>query len=249
MSRGYGSRWFDISNRIFTRSAGFSSIQFVKGVQMDLSEFDGFVAVPDSGRGPGVLVLHAWWGLSDTIKYICNRLSAQGFVAFAPDLYEDKFAKTIKEAEILSDQLDGQQAMSIIRQSAGFLWNHNQVGEGVLGVIGFSLGAYFALKLSADVPEQIKAVVVFYGTGSADFNNSNAAYLGHFAETDPYEPTGYVDDLKNELSSSELEVTFYRYEVTEHWFFESDRPDAYDAEAAQLAWDRTLSFLKKHLRE
>jgi carboxymethylenebutenolidase len=167
--------------------------------------------------------------LSEPIKDVCNKLSEQGFVAFAPDLYDGKLAATIEEAEILSDQRDAQQAMSMIRRSADFLSNHDFVDGSRLGVIGFSLGAYFALNLSADDFERVKAVVIFYGTGSADFNKSKAAYLGHFAETDPYEPAEYVDDLENELSSSGLEVTFHRYEGTGHWFFESDRPEAYNA--------------------
>lgn len=214
---------------------------------MKLSHPEGHLAAPPSGMGPGILVLHAWWGLSDTIKDVCNKLSEQGFVAFAPDLYEGKLASTIKEAEILSDELDSQQAMSIVRHAVDFLSNHDQVGEGGLGVIGFSLGAYFAINLSAEEPERINAVVIFYGTGSADFKKSNAAYLGHFAKTDPYEPEEYVDGLENELKSSGLEVTFYRYEDVGHWFFESDRPDAYNAETAQLAWDRSITFLKKNL--
>lgn len=214
---------------------------------MKLSHPEGYLSTPPSGRGPGVLVLHAWWGLSDTIKDVCKRLANQGFVAFAPDLYNGKLAATIAEAEILSNKLDGQKAMSIAKQSVDFFKNHSQVSEGGLGVMGFSLGAYFALKLSADEPDRIKAVVVFYGTGSADFSKSKAAYLGHFAETDPYEPAEYVDDLEEELSSSGLEVDFYRYDGVGHWFFESDRPDAYHAETAQLAWDRTISFLKNNL--
>ena len=209
---------------------------------------EGYLSAPPSGKGPGILVLHAWWGLSDTIKDVCHRLSDQGFVAFAPDLYDGKIALTMKEAEILSDELDPKQAISIIRKSVGFLSNHNQVGEGGLGVIGFSLGAYFALNLSADEPERIKAVIIFYGTGSADFNNSKAAYLGHFAQIDPYEPAEYVDHVENVLLSAGREVTFYRYEVVGHWFFESDRPAVYDAETSQLAWDRSTSFLKKNLR-
>ena len=196
---------------------------------------EGYLSTPQSGIGPGVLVLHAWWGLSDTIKDVCNRLSDQGFVAFAPDLYNGKLASTIKEAEILSDELDGQQAMSILRGCVDFLSNHDQVDEGGLGVIGFSLGSFLALNLSADEPERIKAVIIFYGTGSADFKKSNAAYLGHFAKTDPYEPEEYVDHLENELMSSGLEVTFYRYEDVGHWFFESERPDAYNHETSQLA--------------
>lgn len=215
---------------------------------MNLAHPEGYLSTPPSGKGPGILVLHAWWGLSDTIKDVCNKLSNQSFVAFAPDLYNGKFASTIKEAEILSNELDNQQAMSIINGSAEFLSNHDQVDGGGLGVIGFSLGAYFALKISADEPDRINAVVIFYGTGSADFKNSNATYLGHFAKTDPYEPAEYVDQLENELSSSGREVAFYRYDGVGHWFFESDRPEAYNAETAQLAWDRTISFLKDNLR-
>ncbi len=215
---------------------------------MRLSHPEGYLSTPPSEMGSGILVLHAWWGLSQSIKDVCNRLSDQGFVAFAPDLYNGKLALTIEEAEILSDELDSMQATSIIRGSVDFLSNHNQVDEDELGVIGFSLGAYFALNLSTEEPDRINAVVIFYGTGSADFKNSKAAYIGHFAETDPYEPAEYVDHLENELSSSGLEVTFYRYEHVGHWFFESDRPDAYNAETAQLAWDRSIAFLKNNLR-
>ena len=215
---------------------------------MRLSRPEGYLSAPPSRMGPGILVLHAWWGLSDTIKDVCNRLSDQGFVAFAPDLYSGKFASTITEAEILSNELDSQQAMSIVKHSVDFISNHDQVDQGGLGVIGFSLGAYFALNLSAEEPDRINAVVIFYGTGSADFKNSKAAYLGHFAIIDPYEPAEYVDHLENELSPSGLEVIFYRYEDVGHWFFESDRPDAYNAETAQLAWDRSITFLKNNLR-
>jgi carboxymethylenebutenolidase len=215
---------------------------------MNLSLPEGYLSAPRFGKGPGILVLHAWWGLSDIIKDVCNRLADQGFVAFAPDLYNGKFASTIKEAEILSNELDSQQAMSIVNGSVDFLSNHDQVDGRGLGLIGFSLGAYFALKISADEPDRINAVVIFYGTGSADFKNSNAAYLGHFAKTDPYEPAEYVDHLENELSSSGREVNFYRYDEVGHWFFESDRPEAYNAETAQLAWERTNTFLKNSLQ-
>ena len=126
----------------------------------------------------------------------------------------------------MSEELDSQQAMSIVSKTLDLLSNNDQVDCSRLGVIGFSLGAYFALQLSADEQDRISAVVLFYGTGSADFKESNAAYLGHFAETDPYEPAEYVDDLENHLSSSGRKVTFYRYENAGHWFFESDRPEA-----------------------
>lgn len=208
---------------------------------------EGFLSGPPSGMGPGIVVLHAWWGLSNTIQNVCSRLAKEGFVAFAPDFYNGQIALTIPEAERLSSELDSQQAMTIIRQSVEYLSNHHQVHDGGLGVIGFSLGAAFALNLSEEDPDRIKAVVLFYGTGSTGFKKSKAAYLGHFAGTDPYEPEEHVDNLEKELSSCGLEVTFHRYDYVGHWFFESDRPEVYDAESSRLAWDRTITFLQANL--
>lgn len=62
---------------------------------------DGFLAVPVSDRDSGALVLHAWWGLNDTLKAFCTRLAESGFVAFAPDLFHGQIADTIAEAEAL----------------------------------------------------------------------------------------------------------------------------------------------------
>ena len=69
-------------------------------------------------------------------------------------------------------------------------------------------------------------------------------YLGHFAENDEFEPQTEVDALEDALRQAGRLVTFYRYPGTGHWFFEPDRTDAFDAAAAELAWDRTLAFLK-----
>ena len=113
-----------------------------------------------------------------------------------------------------------------------------------LAVIGFSLGAYYALDLAAADPEHIHSVVIFYGTGDGDFSNSRAAYLGHFAENDEFEPQSNVDELEESLRRAGRPVTFYRYDDTGHWFFEPDRSQAYNQAAASLAWDRTLAFLK-----
>jgi len=126
---------------------------------------------------------------------------------------------------------------------------NERVGQGGRGLaaIGFSLGANYALDLAAADPEHIRSVVLFYGTGGGDFSNSRAAYLGHFAENDEYEPPAGVDELEESLRRAGRPVTFYRYNGTGHWFFEPDRSDAYNREAASLAWDRTLTFLRKSL--
>ena len=156
------------------------------------SQPNGFLAVPTSGKGQGVLVLHAWWGLNDTIKDFCTRLAEGGFHRFAPDLYHGKLATTIPEAEALRDALDWKASFLEISAAAEFLQGRSGEPEKGLAVIGFSLGAFFALNLSTTDPERINKVVVFYGTGPADFTKSRASYQGHFAENDPFEPESEV---------------------------------------------------------
>ena len=206
----------------------------------------GFLAVPSAGTGPGVLVLHAWWGLNDTIRAFCTRLAESGFTAFAPDLYHGKAADNIADAETLGRALDANylQAQAEIADAAAFLRQRAGQPDRGLAVIGFSLGAPYALDLAAADPEHIRSVVVFYGTGGGDFGSSRAAYLGHFAENDEFEPQSNVDELAASLKRAGRPVTFYRYSGMGHWFMEPDRPQAYNPAAASLAWDRTLAFLK-----
>lgn len=210
-------------------------------------EPQGYLAVPPGGKGAGVLVLHAWWGLNETIKAFCRQLAQSGFVAFAPDLYHGKIAEDIPDAEALVSALDANhlQAKAEIAQAARFL-NERAGGEGRgLAVIGFSMGAYYALDLSAADPEHIHSVVLFYGSGPGDFSSSKAAYLGHFAEEDEYEPQSNVDELEEALRGAGRPVTLYHYPGTGHWFCEPDRTQAYNPAAASLAWERTLDFLKR----
>jgi len=213
---------------------------------MPLIQPDGYLALPPTGTGNGVLVFHAWWGLNDTMKAFCSRLAESGFVAFAPDLYHGKVADTIAEAETLRDALFGNpdQAKSDIAEAVAFLTERVGQADPGLAVIGFSLGAYCALDLSVTAPERIRSVVIFYGTRPGDYSSSQAAYLGHFAETDEFEPQSDVDSLEESLKRAGRPVTFYQYKGTGHWFFESDRSQAYNQAAASLAWDRTLTFLQ-----
>jgi carboxymethylenebutenolidase len=208
---------------------------------------DGYLATPHTGKGPGVLVLHAWWGLNDTMKAFCNQLAESGFVAFAPDLYHGKVADNITDAESLGNALDENylQAKTEIAEAAKFL--NERVGQDNRGltVIGFSLGAYYALDLAAAQPEHIRSVVLYYGSGDGDYSSSRAAYLGHFAENDEFEPQSNINNLEESLKRAGRPVTFYRYSDTRHWFCEPDRVQAYDQAAADLAWERTLAFLHR----
>jgi carboxymethylenebutenolidase len=214
--------------------------------QMTERQPQGYLALPPTGNGPGVLVLHAWWGLNDTVKAFCNQLAEAGFVVFAPDLYHGQVADTIVDAERLGSALDANhlQAKAEIAEAVTFLSQRVEDTDRGLAVVGFSLGAFYALDLATVDPERIRAVVVFYGTGVFAHGDSGASYLGHFAEDDPYEPLENVRELEDSLKDAGRPATIYRYPGTGHWFFEPDRADAYDPAAATLAWDRTLEFLK-----
>ncbi len=210
-----------------------------------MTQPDGYLAAPPDGRGNPVLVLHPWWGLNATIRAFCDRLAAEGFVVFAPDLYHGQVVDTIPEAEAAVNALSSnyQQAQVEVAEAATFL-NERAGGRG-LAVIGFSMGVYYGLALASAMPDHVSKVVIFYGTGDADFSAARAAYLGHFAGDDDFEPRAYVDGMEEAMRNAGRSVTFHHYPGIGHWFFESDRADAYNEAAAALAWQRTLAFLKE----
>jgi carboxymethylenebutenolidase len=214
---------------------------------MSPNQPDGYLALPSAGKGSPVLVLHAWWGLNETIKAFCSRLAEAGFVAFAPDLFHGRVTDQIAEAETLGAALDENvdQVRAELAGAVSFLKERAGSDDAGIAVIGFSLGAFYALDLSVNDPENIRSVVLFYGTGPADFSRSKAAYLGHFAEDDEFEPQSNVEELENDLKSAGRPVTFYTYPDTGHWYFEPDRVDVYNEAAAALAWERTIAFLRR----
>src|SRR5438552_16173644 len=101
----------------------------------------GYLAVPKTDSGPGLLVLHAWWGLNDFFKGLCDRLAAAGFVAFAPDLYHGATASTRVGAENLMSKFDqkatGREIQSDVK---GLQVNAGGSGKRI-GVVAFSMRA------------------------------------------------------------------------------------------------------------
>lgn len=207
-----------------------------------------YLALPESLSAPGVLVLHAWWGLTPVFTDVCDRLAAAGYVALAPQLYPGgATAATIPEAEALINRFDEATVVPPVVQTAAEQARAlSNVTGGPVGVIGFSMGAYWALDLSQKWPGDVPAVVIFYGTNDGSYDTARAAYLGHFAENDPYESLEAVSALEQNIRSAGREASFYVYPNTHHWFVEPNRPE-YDPAAADRAWKRTLTFLNEKL--
>jgi len=203
---------------------------------------NAYLAAPQDG-GPGILVLHAWWGLKPFFKQVCDQLAAQGFTAFAPDLYQGRIATTIEEAKALMEKQDSELMGDIVKAAKDHLVS---LREGrPIGVLGFSMGASWSLVVAANEPD-VAAAVIFYGSGGVDFSNIKAKILGHYAEVDEWEPSDEIKAMETEMKAAGLEVTFHTYPKVGHWFVENDRPE-YDSTAALLAWSRTFEFFRKNL--
>jgi carboxymethylenebutenolidase len=204
----------------------------------------GYLALPSAPDAPGVIVLHAWWGLNPTFKSLCDRLASEGFAAFAPDLNNGKIARTVDEAKQLMPENDDEQRHPIVAAAPDFLRGRPEVRKGPSSVIGFSMGAAWALVLASERPRDIGKVVLFYGNYEGmDVSNIRADVLGHFSNVDEWEPLEGVRATETAMRTTGLKPTFHIYPNKAHWFFEPDRPE-YDPEAAELAWNRTLEFLR-----
>ena len=216
--------------------------------QTDQTTFDGYTALPDSGTGPGILLLHAWWGLNEYFRELADRLAAEGFLVVAPDLFGDGVVlSTPDEAEARLKNTDWNTMVPRMEAAFTHLMAHPARSGQKIGAVGFSLGGSWAIAAASQQPDEIAAVVVYYGAGEADYTVARAAYQGHFAVGDPFESDEYVPQMENEMRAAGREVEIHHYDGIGHWFAEHNRPDVYNAAAAELAWERTLHFLKARL--
>lgn len=205
-----------------------------------------YLALPRGDTGPGVLVLHSWWGLTPFFKDVCDRLADEGFVALAPDLFVGEQPATVEDAERLLAEAPPNELAHLSRSSLRTLVDLPGTTSDRVGVLGFSMGGSLGLWLSARLPEEVAAAAVFYAAQDIDFVDARCAFLGHFAEEDAYVSPDDRVLLEADLGVLGFETTFHDYPGTRHWFFEADRPE-YDEAAASVAWDRTITFLRERL--
>jgi len=212
-------------------------------------EAEGYLALPAVGSGPGVVVIQEWWGLVPHITDLCERFASAGLVALAPDLYHGAATTEPDEAAKLMMALNLEQAA---KDLSGAVAEVARKGNGKVGVVGFCMGGGLALMLAANAGDAVQAVVPFYGavpweSASPDYANMSAAVQGHFAEKDDWVNAEMVATLDTTLRENGVEFEAFTYPGTDHAFFNDARSEVYDAEAAGLAWRRTLEFLKSKL--
>ena len=217
-------------------------------LQVNDRSVNAYLAGPDGG-GPGILALHAWWGLNPFFKQVCERLAAQGYVVLAPDMFNGSVSDTIDGAQKQASEAFGNGKMieAIVATAREYLLAHPANTAEKIGVLGVSFGAAWTLVAATHTPERFGAAVVFYGTaGPMDFTAMKAAFLGHYSDVDKEEPIEGIRDTEKAMREAGVDATFYMYPGLAHWFMEDDRPE-YNPAAAKLAWERTFAFLKEKL--
>jgi len=195
-----------------------------------------------AGEGrPALVIVHESWGLNAHIRGVVDRFAKEGYVAFAADLYRGKVPQTAAEAQQLVAAGDKAQWMADLEQAVAALLPRK------VGVVGFSMGAAFALSVAARVPE-VSACVAFYGVPrpEVDLSKTRARVLGHYVDNDSWVPAERLDQVEAELRRAGVPVTVHRY-YAQHSFFDERRNDVYSPENAKVAWERTLAFLKDAL--
>jgi carboxymethylenebutenolidase len=213
----------------------------------------GYLAVPESGSGPGVVVIQEWWGLVDHIREVCDRLASEGFVALAPDLYHGETTAEPDEAGKLMMELDIERAAKDMSGAVDFLLGHEAVDGDKVGAIGFCMGGGLVLVLAARNGDKIGAAVPFYGVfkgETPDLSGISCPVLGHFGENDDFAPPQKARELEETIAAQAgVDCTFHIYRDAGHAFYNDDRPEAHHPEHAARAWELTLNFLRANLEK
>ncbi|MGH9266009.1 MAG: dienelactone hydrolase family protein [Acidimicrobiales bacterium] len=213
----------------------------------------GYLAPAVEGAGLGVIVVQEWWGLVDHIVDVCDRFTAEGFTALAPDLYHGRTIPNREPDEAAKAEmaLDLERAAGELSGAVDFLQAHPAVrGHGV-AVVGFCMGGGLALWLATLRPDAVRAVVPFYSLAPSgaepDWSALTASVEGHYAEQDELAGHEAVAAFEEHLRDLGKDVRVFTYPGTGHAFFNDTRPEVYDDEAARQAWVRTLEFLRAKL--
>ena len=209
---------------------------------------DAYLATPASGKGPGLIVIQEWWGLVGHIKKVCDRFAAEGFSAFAPDMYHGKTADEPDGAGKLFMALNIAQAEKDLRGAAKFLAGHSSTAK--LGAVGFCMGGQLAL-FTATLNPAVGACVNFYGIHpnvKPDYGKLSGPVLGLFAEKDSFVTPQTAREVEAAIKKAGKQVEIRIYPGVDHAFFNDERPDAHDKAAAADAWKRTLDHFRRHLK-
>jgi carboxymethylenebutenolidase len=222
-----------------------------KSVEFSINAMSGsgYLSLPKNSQGPAVIVIQEWWGLVGHITDIVDRFARAGFVAFAPDLYHGQAAAEPDTAKKLMMELELESAGKEIVNSAHYLLSLPETSSHTVSTVGFCMGGSLSIW-SGTLDSAIDRCVAFYPGSSWErhapiwSNYSGKRAMIHCAEGDGTSAAPGIQEAIKEISSAGGEIDVFDYPGTQHAFFNNDRPEVYDSKSADLAWTRTLDFLK-----
>ncbi|MGZ3306204.1 MAG: dienelactone hydrolase family protein [Asticcacaulis sp.] len=216
----------------------------------DGGSLDAYVSEIDEAR-PGIVVIQEYWGLNDHIKWVADRLAAEGFNTIAPDLYHGRVTRDPDEASHMMQGLDFKGAVheDIAAARDWLSATHSPQDQAHVGVVGFCMGGALTIACAARLPG-IAAAVCFYGVppkAFADPADIRIPFQGHFAEKDDWVTPAVVEDIRSAMEGAGQHPQIYSYDAG-HAFFNRTRPEVYNPEASEKAWERMIPFFKQTLK-
>ncbi len=212
---------------------------------------EGYLARPANAKkgGPGLILVHEWWGLNDNIRDLARQFASHGYTALAVDLYGGNSAQTPDAAQALMRRAmeHPNTAEDNLRQASHYL--HATAGAGKVGVIGWCFGGGWSLQTGLLVPDEIDAVVMYYGRPEADrtkLDRLKAPLLGLFGAEDQAIKADSVRQFEALLGELHKDATIRSFPGAGHAFANPSGTN-YVAVAADEAWKLTLAFFAKHL--
>jgi len=212
----------------------------------------GILYTPE-GKGPfpAIIVVHEWWGLNDWVKEQASRLSDQGYVALAIDLYRGKVATTPDEAHEIMRGVPEDRAKRDLHAAFEFLASQSNVKKDRIASIGWCMGGGYSLDVALQEPT-LRAAVINYGhlaTDPAALKGINASILGLFGGQDRGIPVDDVNKFAQTLKDDGKQVEVKIYPEAGHAFENPNNKGGYRATDAADAWDRTVKFLAATLKQ
>jgi carboxymethylenebutenolidase len=221
---------------------------------VDGEQVRGYLAQPAS-NGPGnslpaVLLVHEWWGLNDNIRSMARQLAGEGYRVLALDMYRGRAATTPQEAQAYMREVMGDMDRGTANLMSGAAYLRQAHRTGKIGIMGWCFGGGWALGGALEMPQNVDAAVMYYGrviTSREQLAKLDAPLLGHFGAEDRGIPVDSVRAMEATLKELGKDVTIHVYPGATH-AFANPSGQAYNAQAAERAWTRTLAFLAKNLK-
>ena len=195
----------------------------------------------------GLIVIHEWWGLNEDIHLMTDQLAGLGYTALAVDLYNGESATEVREALQLSTNLSKNEASALANLKAAYDYLTKEQGVDKVGIIGWCLGGKWSLRGALMLPEQIDATVIYYGSLVNDkeqLATLEMPIIGFVGTKDRLHKQ-FIEFSQN-LQELDKEASIHIYEGAKHAFANASGI-AYEKEAADDSWNKTISFLKLHL--